>query len=200
MKTVVVASNNAHKVQEIAAALDIEGWEFKSLRDIGVVSDPEETELSFEGNAKIKARAAYAVCGGRAVIADDSGISVDALDGRPGVFSARYAGPACDAEANNDKLLEELGNLPFDERSAHYECVLVFIDTDGSEYIAHGTVEGKIGFERKGEGGFGYDPLFYPNEYGGEKTFAQVSQDEKALISHRGRALRELKEKISSHA
>lgn len=196
MKTVVVATNNAHKAEEIANALQIDGWEFKTLRELGVVSDPVEDALTFEGNVLIKARAAFERCGGLAVIADDSGIEVDALDGRPGVFSARYAGEACDDEANNNKLLAELDGLPFAERTARYVCVLAYINEEGTEITAQGRVEGKIGFERRGSAGFGYDPLFFPDEYHGEKTFAEVTQAEKALISHRGRALNELKEKI----
>lgn len=196
MKTVVLATNNAHKVREISAALGVAGWEFKTLRDLGLVSDPAEDADDFEGNARIKARAAHEASGGLAALADDSGIMVDALGGRPGVYSARYAGDACDDEANNDKLLAELAEVPWAERTARYVCSLVFIDEDGSELAVQGTVEGKIGFERQGQGGFGYDPLFFPDEYDGETTFAQVTQDEKAIISHRGRALRKLAELI----
>ena len=198
MKTVVLATNNAHKVSEIENALAMEGWEFKTLRQLNLVSDPVEDANSFVGNARIKARAAHQVSGGKAALADDSGIMVDALDGRPGVYSARYAGEDCNDEANNDKMLSELGNLPFEKRTARYVCDLVFIDEDGSELVAEGTVEGKIGFARQGQGGFGYDPLFFPNEYEGKLTFAQVSQDEKAKISHRGAALRKLAELIAS--
>ena len=196
MKTVVLATNNTHKAQEIEAALNMPGWEFKTLRQIGIVSDPVEDADEFVGNARIKALAAHEASGGLAALADDSGIAVDALGGRPGVYSARYAGEPCDDEANNDKLLAELGDLPWEQRTAHYACALVFIDEDGSEIVAEGTVEGFIGYERHGQGGFGYDPLFYPAEYDGKLTFAEVSQDQKALISHRGRALQNLAKKI----
>ena len=198
MKTVVLATNNAHKVSEIENALAMEGWEFKTLRQLNLVSDPVEDADSFVGNARIKALAAHQVSGGKAALADDSGIMVDALDGRPGVYSARYAGEDCNDEANNDKMLSELGNLPFEKRTARYVCALVFIDEDGSELVAEGTVEGKIGFARQGQGGFGYDPLFFPNEYEGKLTFAEVSQDEKAKISHRGAALRKLAKLIAT--
>ena len=120
MKTIVLATNNAHKVSEIEGALAMDGWEFKTLRQLGVVSDPEEDADTFVGNARIKALAAHRASGGLAALADDSGIMVDALDGRPGVYSARYAGEQCDDEANNDKLLFELANVPWEQRTGRY--------------------------------------------------------------------------------
>ena len=198
MKTVVLATNNAHKASEIENALAMPGWEFKTLRQLNVVSNPEEDASTFVGNARIKARAAHVASGGLAALADDSGIVVDALDGRPGVHSARYAGEACNDEANNNKLLVELASVAWEARTARYVCALVFIDTNGSEVVVEGTVEGKIGFERHGSGGFGYDPLFFPDAYNGQRTFAQVTQEEKAHISHRGEALRKLAQAIAS--
>ena len=198
MKTVVLATNNAHKASEIENALAMPGWEFKTLRQLNVVSNPEEDASTFVGNARIKARAAHVASGGLAALADDSGIVVDALDGRPGVHSARYAGEACNDEANNNKLLAELASVAWEARTARYVCALVFIDTNGSEVVVEGTVEGKIGFERHGSGGFGYDPLFFPDAYNGQRTFAEVSQEEKAHISHRGEALRKLAQAIAS--
>ena len=198
MKTLVLATNNAHKVREIEGALAMEGWEFKTLREMGLVSDPAEDADSFVGNARIKARAAHEVSGGLAALADDSGIMVDALDGRPGVYSARYAGEQCDDDANNAKMLAELDGVPWEQRTGRYVCALVFVDEDGSELVVEGTVEGKIGFDLQGEGGFGYDPMFYPDAYEGKLTFAQVSQEDKAVISHRGVALRKLAELIAS--
>ena len=198
MKTIVLATNNAHKVREIEGALAMEGWEFKTLRQMGLVSDPTEDADSFVGNARIKARAAHEVSGGLAALADDSGIMVDALGGRPGVYSARYAGEQCDDDANNAKLLAELEGTPWEQRTGRYVCALVFVDEDGSELVAEGTVEGKIGFDLQGEGGFGYDPMFYPDAYDGKLTFAQVSQEDKAVISHRGVALRKLAEMIAA--
>ncbi len=197
MKTVVIVTNNAHKVSEIKTALDFEGWEFKTLADVGVELDPVEDADSFVGNARIKAEAARKVCGDVAVLADDSGLEVDALDGAPGVYSSRYAGVHGDDAANNAKLLSQLGDIPFDKRTARFVCTLVFVDNDGTEKVARGTVEGRIGFEKHGEGGFGYDPLFYPDAYEGKLTLAQVSQDEKNTISHRGCALRALKGQLS---
>ena len=131
-------------------------------------------------------------------MADDSGLVVDALDGAPGVHSSRYAGTHGDDEANNAKLLEELAGVPDERRTARFVSVLVFIDEDGSETVARGTVEGRIGHELHGEGGFGYDPLFLPDEFGGEKTMAEVPMSEKNRISHRGNALRELRRKLES--
>lgn len=197
MKTVVIASNNAHKIDEIRAALDFEGWEFASLKEAGVASDPEENAETFEGNARIKARAAHEVSG-RAVLADDSGLEVDALQGEPGVRSARYAGVHGDDAANNRKLLEKLAGIPDAERTARFVCALVFVDEDGTELTARGTVEGRIDYEEKGTEGFGYDPLFLPDDFGGSRTFAEVSQSEKTAISHRGRALNDLKAQIEA--
>lgn len=197
MKKVVIASNNRHKVSEIKTALDFEGWEFYTLRELGVDSEPEEDADTFEGNARIKARAAHEATG-YAALADDSGIIVDALDGAPGVYSARYAGEhGCDAD-NNAKLLAELAGVPDDLRTGRFVCSLVFVEEDGSETVARGTIEGRIGHELRGSDGFGYDPLFLPLEFEGEKALAEVSRNEKNMISHRGNALRDLKTKISA--
>ncbi len=202
MKEVLIATNNAHKVEEIRTALNFEGWTFTTLAEAGVTSDPAEDADSFEGNARIKARAARAAAReslGRfvAVLADDSGLEVDALGGAPGVFSARYAGPDGDDAANNAKLLAELAAVPDAERTARFVCTLVFIDEDGTESVARGTIEGAIGREPRGSEGFGYDPLFLPDEYGGTRALAEVSQAEKNGISHRGNTLRVLKKALS---
>ncbi len=196
-KTVVIATNNQHKVEEIETALNFEGWEFKSLKDAGLHSDPEETGSLFIDNARIKARAAFELAG-CAVLADDSGLIVDALDGAPGVYSSRYSGVDGDDAANNAKLLSELSDVPLEQRTARFASVLVFIDEDGAETVTEGFVEGKIGFELKGSNGFGYDPLFLPDLYGGDTTMAELTQAEKNSISHRGNALRELKTKLQT--
>ena len=199
-KTVVIASNNAHKAREIAEALDFPGWEFCTLRELGIASDPEEDADTFEGNARIKARAAREASGGRAVLADDSGLVVDALDGAPGVRSARYAGEDATDAANNAKLLDELADVPDAQRTARFMCTLVFIDEDGSEEVAHGVVEGRIGHAERGEHGFGYDPLFLPDVFGGERTLAEALPQEKNAVSHRGNALRALRARIEEGA
>ncbi|WP_080797057.1 RdgB/HAM1 family non-canonical purine NTP pyrophosphatase [Arabiibacter massiliensis] len=197
MKTVVIASNNAHKAREIAEALDFPGWEFRTLRELGIESDPAEDADTFEGNARIKAQAAREASGGRAVLADDSGLEVDALGGAPGVFSARYAGDPCDDAANNAKLLAELADVPDEGRTARFVCTLAFIDEDGAETVARGTVEGRIGHEGRGSHGFGYDPLFLPDVFDGVRTLAEALPEEKNAVSHRGNALRELRAKLA---
>lgn len=194
-KKVIIASNNAHKVEEIKTALSFEGWEYQTIKEAGIVSSPEETGTTFEENARIKARAVYELTH-TAVLADDSGLIVDALDGAPGVYSSRYSGAEGDDEANNHKLLKELANVPLEQRTARFMCVLVFIDADGTETVAQGTIEGLIGFEEKGSEGFGYDPLFLPDYFNHECTLAQVSQEEKNGISHRGNALKNLKKTL----
>lgn len=199
MKTVVIATNNAHKVAEITTALDFEGWEFKTLREAGLVSDPEEDAGTFEGNARIKALAARAAAEEAlghpvAALADDSGLEVDALGGAPGVYSSRYAGADGDDAANNAKLLRELAGVSDEDRAARFVCTLVFVDEDGSETVARGTIEGRIGHEERGSEGFGYDPLFLPDAFDDGRTLAEVSQDDKNAISHRGNALRQLRE------
>lgn len=195
MKQVVIATNNSHKAEEIREILDIPGWEFLTLKEAGIESDPEETADSFEGNAMIKAACAHDAFGGAAV-ADDSGLVVDALGGAPGVYSSRFAGVHGDDAANNALLIEKLQNVPAEKRSARFVSTVVFIDEAGQRFIGRGTVEGHIGYTEQGSNGFGYDPLFYPDEFGGNKTFGQASADEKNAISHRGRALRSLRDKL----
>jgi len=197
MKKVIIASNNAHKVSEIETALNFEGWTFQTLREAGITSDPEEDADTFEGNARIKAEAARQACGGTcAVLADDSGLEVDALGGAPGVYSSRYAGEDGNDDANNAKLFRELKGVPTEKRTARFVCTLVFIDEDGTETVSRGTIEGRIGYELIGENGFGYDPLFIPDCFGGELTLAQVDQAKKNSVSHRGNALRILRQKL----
>lgn len=198
MKTVVIASNNAHKAQEIAEALDFPGWEFGTLRQLGIQSDPAEDADTFLGNARIKARAAHEASGGKAVLADDSGLEVDALDGAPGVYSARYAGEDATDADNNAKLLSALADVPDRDRTARFVCTLVLIDEDGSETVARGTVEGRIGHEEWGSNGFGYDPLFLPDVFADGRTLAEALPEEKNAVSHRGNALRELRSKLEA--
>lgn len=198
MKTVVIASNNAHKAQEIAEALDFPGWEFRTLREMGLDSDPAEDADSFEGNARIKAQAARAASGGMAVLADDSGLEVDALDGAPGVYSARYAGEDATDADNNAKLLEALAQVSDDDRGGRFVCTLVFIDEDGNEAVARGTIEGRIGHDERGSHGFGYDPLFLPDLFDDGRTLAEVLPEEKNAVSHRGNALRTLRAQLEA--
>ena len=192
-KRVVVATSNSHKVVEIMSIIDIEGYEFVPLSQIGEFPEPVEDGTTFLENARIKARSAFENTG-LASMADDSGIVVDALGGAPGIFSSRYAGEECDNAANNAKLLSELEGV--EDRTARFTCAIVFIDEDGTELTAVESVEGSIDHYLHGDGGFGYDPLFLPDEYGGERSMAELTMDEKNAISHRGRALRKLKEQL----
>lgn len=193
---VVIATSNRHKVEEIKTALDFPGWEFLTLSQVTGYPEPEEDADTFAGNALIKARAAHEATG-MAALADDSGLVVDALDGRPGVYSARYAGVHGDDAANNAKVLAELEGVPDEQRTGRFVCALAFVDENGNEITVEGAVEGRIGYELRGSEGFGYDPMFMPEAFGFEKSLAEVSQDEKNAISHRGNALRILKEKLS---
>jgi XTP/dITP diphosphohydrolase len=192
MKTIYLASGNAHKLHELQSALDQAGLSVKvsGPDPIGGMPEVEETESTFEGNSLLKAHGLKEV-GPRDgwFLADDSGIEIDALDGRPGVISARYAGLECDDEKNNDKVLEEMKDVPEPDRTCRFRCVLALVG-EGIEETFSGACEGKLLYERQGTGGFGYDPLFLPNE--SESTFAEISLDEKAKISHRARALRKL--------
>ncbi|RNL38865.1 RdgB/HAM1 family non-canonical purine NTP pyrophosphatase [Paraeggerthella hongkongensis] len=198
MKTIVIASNNAHKAREIAEALDFPGWEFKTLRQLGIDSDPVEDADTFLGNARIKALAAHEASGGKAVLADDSGLEVDVLDGAPGVYSARYAGEGATDADNNEKLLSALANVSDRDRTARFACTLVLVDEDGSETVARGTIEGRIGHEERGSNGFGYDPLFLPDVFADGRTLAEALPEEKNAVSHRGNALRELRSKLEA--
>ncbi|WP_251197858.1 RdgB/HAM1 family non-canonical purine NTP pyrophosphatase [Anaerotardibacter muris] len=191
MKRVIIATNNAHKVTEIRDTFADMGWECLSLKEVGIQSDPEENGTTLVENARIKARAAHELSG-CAVLADDSGLLVDALDGAPGVYSSRYAGEDASDGDNNELLLKNLAEVAPEDRKAHFSCVLVFIDEDGSETVAEGRVDGLIGFEERGNEGFGYDPLFLPDDFGNEKTFSELGLEEKQKVSHRARALSQL--------
>ena len=195
-RTVVVATGNAHKILEIQAILGtvMPGVEFRSIKEFAGYAEPEETGTTFEENAFIKAAAAHEATGLPAV-ADDSGLAVDALGGEPGVYSARYAGVHGDDGANNAKLLENLAGVPAEERTARFVSCVAFVD-DGMRLCGEGTCEGFIGFEGVGTNGFGYDPLFLPNDTPG-KTMAQLEPDEKNAISHRRHALDALAGKLA---
>lgn len=192
-RTIVIASNNKNKVREIADILNECDCTFLTLEEAGITSDPVEDADSFVGNARIKAQSAHGQASGYAVLADDSGLQVDALKGEPGVYSSRYAGPHATDKENNALLLERLSHVEADQRTARFVCSIVFIDEHGNESVAYGSVEGKIGFEERGEHGFGYDPLFFPDEYFGELSFAEIDDAEKNRLSHRFKALNEIR-------
>ena len=186
----VLATANPDKAQELAALLD--GFEVVG-RPVDL-PDVEETADTLEGNARLKA-AAVMVATGELAVADDTGLEVGALGGKPGVWAARYAGPGATYADNVAKLLGELAGVPSAERGARFRTVALALFPDGREIVAEGTVEGTIAESPRGEGGFGYDAVFVP-EGGDGHTFAQLSPADKAAVSHRGRALRLLVEKL----
>ncbi len=200
-KTVVVATGNAHKLTEIEAILGqiMDDYRFVALGDLGDYPDPEEDGETFYDNALIKAQAALDETGLRTAVADDSGLCVDALGGAPGIHSARWAGVHGNDDANNDKLLAEMANVPEAERTArfHSTVVLVSRDEDGEEILAgNGDCEGTIAYDRRGTNGFGYDPLFNLADLPG-KRMAELEPEEKNAISHRRRALDDLVSKLA---
>ncbi len=198
--TIVVATGNAHKLTEIEAILSqrLEGYRFVALGELGDFPEPVEDGDDFFQNALIKARAALDETGLSMAVADDSGLCVDALGGAPGILSARWAGEHGNDDANNDKLLAELADVPEGGRDAYFHSTVVLVerDEDGEGVLrGDGDVAGTIGFERRGANGFGYDPLFNVTELPG-RTMAELSPDEKNAISHRFHALMDLASKI----
>lgn len=198
MRRIVLASNNPHKVGELKAMLEPLGYEVLSLGEAGLSVEVEEDQDSFEGNARKKAveilaHLPEALRKDAYVLADDTGLSVDILDGAPGVYSARYAGEGLGDAANNEKLLEELkGTLPM-ERTARFITALVLLGAD-MDLTVFGEAEGVILTAQSGEGGFGYDGLFHSKDLG--KSFAAAAPEEKNRVSHRGRALQKLVEEL----
>lgn len=194
--TVVVATGNAHKVTEIEAILApvMPGVRFVALGELGDFPDPVEDGDTFFDNALIKARAAQAETGLPMAVADDSGLCVDALGGAPGIFSARWAGEHGNDAANNEKLMAQMADVPEAERTARFHSSVVLVRGD-KVLRGDGDCEGLVGFELRGDGGFGYDPLFLPNDTPG-KTMAELTPDEKNAISHRFHALEDLSTKL----
>ena len=180
----LIATRNRHKLDEIQAILNSEDLEIIGLDDIPPIPETVEDGDSFEANAVKKATEA-ARSSGLTTLADDSGLEVDALDGAPGIHSARYAGEHGDDSANIVKLLKELGDA--EDRTARFRCVIALATPEGEVRTVQGTCEGRIGFELCGENGFGYDPVFIPAGF--SKTFAELTSAEKDSISHRGKAL-----------
>ncbi len=183
----VLASNNKNKLDEIIKIMQPLGYEVISQSEAGIDIDVEEIGVTFEENALLKAREIYKILK-LPVIADDSGLEVDYLNGKPGVYSHRYAGENANDRDRCEKILSELAGVHEENRIARFVAVIVFIDSNGEEYVAKGTCEGKIAYEMIGENGFGYDPIFIYNK----KSFAEISQVEKNKVSHRSSALKNL--------
>jgi len=195
MKEIVVATQNKGKIAEIVLALAQLPVKVLALSDFGPIPEAIENGASFMENALLKAQH-YARFTNKACLADDSGLEVDALQGAPGIYSARFAGDTGNDAANNQKLLAELSHIQTAERTARFRCVLAFVDTDGSAVTTDGVCEGYIIEKMRGQGGFGYDCLFYMPELG--KTMAELSKNEKNAISHRGQALGSMAIKLGS--
>lgn len=190
-KTVVFATGNQNKVREVRQILDGLDVEVRTMKEMGIASEPEETGETFEENAMIKAAAIADAVQDAIVLADDSGLEIDYLNGEPGIYSARYLGEDTSYEVKNAKLIERLEGVPKEERTARFICAIACILPDGSRFTTRGTIEGYIGWEPAGENGFGYDPIFYVDEYG--CSTAQMTPEQKNAISHRGNALRALR-------
>ena len=193
----VVATHNLHKLKEFARILAPLHIEIVTPAQCGGEDiDPVEDGETFEDNAVIKATA-FAKALGMPALADDSGICVDALGGAPGVYSARYSGG--DDDDNNAFLLKNLEGVPFEKRTARYVCVICCARSDGGYFTVRGECEGRIGFEYRGENGFGYDPVFIPDEYP-DNTVAELDDETKNAISHRGKALRAMADWLREYA
>ncbi len=191
----IIATHNAHKLIELRRILLPLGIEAVTDRDLGVeLPEVEETGTTFMENARLKAASACAFTGLPA-IADDSGLVVDALDGRPGVYSARYGGEEATDDDRNQLLLDEMKDVPAGQRQARFVSAVCGVFPDGDELCAEGTFEGEIAYEPAGENGFGYDPIFWV----GDRTSAQMSPAEKDAVSHRGKALTLFSEKLQAY-
>lgn len=193
--TLVIGSNNRKKAVELAEILHGLPWDVKTLGDFPELPPPVEDGDTFEANAVKKARY-FAELLGVPCVADDSGLEVDVLGGAPGVYSARYAGPACNDKKNVVKLLRALDGYVWHERTARFVCCACFMRPGSEPVVARGVIEGHITAEPIGDGGFGYDPVFVPENH--ECTFAEMDPAKKHAISHRGRALRQLRELLAA--
>ncbi len=191
---VIFATGNAGKIREAGEILGELDLEVVSMKEAGVFADPEENGSTYAENALIKARAVAALATDAIVLADDSGLEIDYLNKEPGIYSARYLGEDTPYSIKNQNLIDRLEGVEDKKRTARFVCAIAAVLPDGREFSTLGIVEGRIGYEEKGEGGFGYDPIFYVPEFG--KTTAELSEEEKNAISHRGRALRAMAEKL----
>ena len=191
MKKIIFATTNKNKIREVNMMMEGFDVELIPMSEMGIDVDIEETGTTFEENAIIKAKA---ICDltGEIALADDSGLEVDYLDGAPGVYSSRFLGEDTPYEIKNDYIIEKLKNAKGDERSARFACAMAMVFPDGDVETCYGTIEGLIGYEQKGSNGFGYDPIVYVPEY--EMTTGEMAPELKNSISHRGKALEQMKE------
>ena len=191
MRRLIFATGNADKMKEIREILGDLPVEILSMKEAGVSAVVEENGSSFEENALIKARAICELAN-EMVLADDSGLEIDYLNKEPGIYSARYMGEDTSYRIKNQNLIDRLEGVPDEKRTARFVCAIAAVFPDGKELIVRGTIEGRIGYEERGENGFGYDPIFYLPDR--DISTAQLSREEKNSISHRGNALRKMKE------
>lgn len=194
MKRLVFATGNMGKMREIREIMDGSGYEILSMKEAGVDPDITEDGTTFEENALIKARVVHELLPDSIVLADDSGLVVDALNGEPGIYSARYLGEDTPYTVKNNEIIRRLEGVPDEKRTARFVCAIAAVLPDGSEKVVRETVEGRIGYEEKGEHGFGYDPIFYCPEIG--CTTGEIPELEKNKISHRGKALRKMRTEL----
>lgn len=195
MSRIVFATGNADKMKEIRMILADMGMEILSMKEAGVRADIVEDGSTFEENAMIKAKEIAKLLPEDIVLADDSGLEIDYLNKEPGVYSARYMGEDTSYDIKNRNLIERLDGVPKEQRSARFVCAIAAVLPDGTTRATRGTIEGYIGWEPAGENGFGYDPIFYVDEFG--CSTAQLSPEEKNKVSHRGNALRAMREELS---
>ena len=193
MKRIIFATGNVGKMAEIKEILADLEIPVLSMKEAGITADILENGKSFEGNADIKAKAIMELTGD-VVLADDSGLEIDYLNGEPGIYSARYMGEDTSYKIKNQSLIERLEGVPDEKRTARFVCAISAALPDGRILRSRGTIEGIIGYEERGENGFGYDPIFYLPEY--QRTTAELSPEMKNELSHRGKALRIMKEKL----
>ncbi len=196
MGRIVFAMRRAGKIREINAIMADTGMEVISMKDAGIRIDIEENGSTYEENALIKARA-VADMTEDIVMADDSGLEIDYLNKEPGVYSARYMGEDTSYRVKNADLIRRLEGVPDEQRTARFVCAIAAVMPDGRELTVRAAIEGRIGYEEKGENGFGYDPIFYVSEF--QKTTAELTEAEKNQVSHRGKALRLMKEELKRY-
>lgn len=199
MQKIIFATSNQGKMREIRKILenlmiDGEETEVLSMKEAGIDADIVEDGRTFADNAVIKAKAVAEKAKGAIVLADDSGLEIDYLNGEPGIYSARYMGEDTSYRVKNANLIERLNGVEEDKRTARFVCAIAAVLPDGKILTETGVIEGRIGYEEKGDGGFGYDPIFFVPAYG--KTTAELSEDEKNEISHRGKALRAIRRRL----